>query len=230
MTYKIQDNQILKDNMFIPRDTGNSDYNQFIEDIALENDTVVGPDVVTEGYAVLRERAYPSLTEQLDMQYWDSINSTTLWADKVAEIKALYPKSMVESTAIGDVPDWVATEAAAWLAAKQLREYTVAIARLAQYIVSVGREEVTEMQATGEQVFNEETMQMDDVMADVVTVTAIDALDATVDVTTYDFDTDTSSTETVTNPLIVTDVSERTDAQAIVDATPSAVVDAYNAL
>ena len=71
---------------------------------------------------------------------------------------------------------------------------------------------------------------MDDVMADVVTVTAIDALDATVEVTTYDFDTDTSSTETVTNPLIVTDVSERTDAQAIVDATPSAVVDAYNAL
>ena len=71
---------------------------------------------------------------------------------------------------------------------------------------------------------------MDDVMADVVTVTAIDALDATVEVTTYDFDTDTSSTETVTNPLIATDVSERTDAQAIVDATPSAVVDAYNAL
>ena len=67
-------------------------------------------------------------------------------------------------------------------------------------------------------------------MADVVTVTAIDALDATVEVTTYDFDTDTSSTETVTNPLIATDVSERTAAQAIVDATPSAVVDAYNAL
>ena len=53
---------------------------------------------------------------------------------------------------------------------------------------------------------------------------------STVEVTTYDFDTETSSTETVTNPLIVTDVSERTDAQAIVDATPSAVVDAYNAL
>lgn len=230
MTYKIQDNQILKDNMFIPRDTGNSDYNQFIEDIALENDTVVGPDVVTEGYAVLRERAYPSLTEQLDMQYWDGINSTTIWADTIAEIKLILPKSVVESTEIGDVPDWVATEAAAWLAAKQLREYTVAIARLAQYIVSVGREEVTEMQATGEQVYNEETFEMDDVMASVVTVSAIDALDATVDVTTYDFDTDTSSTETVTNPLIVTDVSERTDAQAIVDATPSAVVDAYNAL
>lgn len=223
MTYKIQDNLIQKDNMSIPRDSGNSDYNQFIEDIALETDTVVGPDVLTEGYAVLRERAYPSLTEQLDMQYWDSINSTTLWADKVAEIKALYPKSMVESTTIGDVPDWVATEAAAWLAAKQLREYTVAIARLAQYIVSVGREEVTEMQATGEQVYNEETFEMDDVMASVVTVSAIDPVDATVEQTTYD-DEGVSTTVTIENPLITTDVAERAAAQAVVDATPAAVI------
>ena len=70
---------------------------------------------------------------------------------------------------------------------------------------------------------------MDDVMADFVTVTAIDALDATVEVITQEMGEDPVTT-TVTNPLIVTDVSERTDAQAIVDATPSAVVDAYNAL
>ena len=130
----------------------------------------------------------------------------------------------------GDIPSDLQTAADAKLAAKQLSSYTTATARLAQYVLSVGRAEVTESQPTGEQVFNEETYEMDDVMADVVTVTAIDALDATVEVTTYDFDTDTSSTETVTNPLIATDVSERTDAQAIVDATPSAVVDAYNAL
>jgi len=130
----------------------------------------------------------------------------------------------------GDIPTDLQTAADAKQFTQQLSAYTTATARLAQYVLSVGRAEVTESRATGEQVFNEETMQMDDVMADVVTVTAIDALDATVDVTTYDFDTDTSSTETVTNPLIVTDVSERTDAQAIVDATPSAVVDAYNAL
>ena len=143
---------------------------------------------------------------------------------------------IIEATATdgsfwGDtVPEPMVTEAAAWLFNTQLTDYRIATARLAQYVLSVGRAEVVESQATGEQVWNEETMQMDDVMADVVTVTAIDALDATVDVTTYDFDTDTSSTETVTNPLIATDVSERTDAQDIVDATPSAVVDAYNAL
>ena len=143
---------------------------------------------------------------------------------------------IVEATATdgsfwGDtVPEPMLTEATAWLFNAQLTDYTTATARLAQYVLSVGRAEVTESLPTGEQVWNEETMEMDDVMADVVTVTAIDALDATVEVTTYDIDTDTSSTETVTNPLIATDVSERTDAQAIVDATPSAVVDAYNAL
>jgi len=130
----------------------------------------------------------------------------------------------------GDIPEELQTAADTKQFAQQLSSYTTATARLAQYVLSVGRAEVTESLPTGEQVWNEETMEMDDVMADVVTVTAIDALDATVEVTTYDFDTDTSSTETVTNPLIATDVSERTDAQAIVDATPSAVVDAYNAL
>jgi hypothetical protein len=130
----------------------------------------------------------------------------------------------------GDIPADLQTAADAKQFAQQLESYTTATARLAQYVLSVGRTEVTENLPTGEQVWNEETMEMDDVMADVVTVTAIDALDATVEVTTYDIDTDTSSTETITNPLITTDVSERSDAQAIVDATPSAVVDAYNAL
>ena len=134
------------------------------------------------------------------------------------------------NTPTGDIPTELQTAADAKQFAQQLADYTSATARLAQYVLSVGRAEVTENLATGEQVWNEETYEMDDVMADFVTVTAIDALDATVEVTTYDFDTDTSSTETVTNPLIATDVSERTDAQAIVDATPSAVVDAYNAL
>ena len=130
----------------------------------------------------------------------------------------------------GDIHEDLQEAADAKLFAKQLADYTISKERLEQYVLSVGRAEVTESLPTGEQVWNEETMEMEDVMADVVTVTAIDALDATVEVTTYDIDTDTSSTETVTNPLIVTDVSERTDAQAVVDATPSAVVDAYNAL
>ena len=130
----------------------------------------------------------------------------------------------------GDIPADLQTAADAKQFAQQLEAYTTATARLAQYVLSVGRAEVTESLPTGEQVWNEETMEMDDVMADFITVTAIDPVDTTVEVTTYNIDTDTPSTETITNPLITTDVSERSDAQAIVDATPSAVVDAYNAL
>ena len=106
--------------------------------------------------------------------------------------------------------------------------YLQAKARLAQYVLSVGRSEVVESQATGEQVWNEETDEMDDVMADVITVTAIDPVDATVEQTTYD-EEGVATTSTVENPLITVDVAERATAQAVVDATPSAVVDTYNA-
>ena len=142
--------------------------------------------------------------------------------------------SIVESTATdgsfwGDaVPEPMATEAATWLFAKQLVDYKTATARLAQYVVSVGRTEVTESQATGEQVFNEDTMEMVDVMADVITVTAIDPVEATVTRLVYD-ETDIEAEpteETIENPLITTDVAERTAAQAVVDATPQPVKDA----
>ena len=39
-----------------------------------------------------RASAYPSIQEQLDMQYWDSVNGTTTWQDKINEIKTKYPK------------------------------------------------------------------------------------------------------------------------------------------
>ena len=42
-----------------------------------------------------RDRAaeYPSLQEQLDMQYWDKINNTTNWQDAINTVKTKYPKS-----------------------------------------------------------------------------------------------------------------------------------------
>ena len=39
-----------------------------------------------------RASAYPSIQDQLDMQYWDSVNNTTTWKDKIAEVKADNPK------------------------------------------------------------------------------------------------------------------------------------------
>ena len=39
-----------------------------------------------------RAKAYPSLEEQMDMQYWDKVNGTNNWETKIAEIKAQFPK------------------------------------------------------------------------------------------------------------------------------------------
>jgi len=40
-----------------------------------------------------RETAYPSIQEQLDMQYWDKVNGTTNWEDAIAKVKLDNPKS-----------------------------------------------------------------------------------------------------------------------------------------
>jgi len=44
------------------------------------------------GYIQARQEAYGSIAEQLDMQYWDSVNGTTTWADHIAQVKSDNPK------------------------------------------------------------------------------------------------------------------------------------------
>jgi hypothetical protein len=39
-----------------------------------------------------RAVAYASIQDQLDMQYWDSVNGTTTWKDHIAQVKADNPK------------------------------------------------------------------------------------------------------------------------------------------
>jgi hypothetical protein len=80
------------------------------------------------------------------------------------------------------------------------------------------------MQPTGEQVWNEETMEMDAVLAEVITVSAIEPLEATVTRWVYSDDMEAAPTEeTIENPLITADNAERVAAQAVIDATPEAV-------
>jgi hypothetical protein len=127
----------------------------------------------------------------------------------------------------GDIPEDLQAAADEKQFNQQLADYRVAVARLAQYIVADGRAEVREMQPTGEQVFNEETGEMEDVMHEVITVTAIDPVEATVTRLVYSDDMDAEPTEeTIENPLITVDNEERAAAQAVVDATPQAVKDA----
>jgi hypothetical protein len=39
-----------------------------------------------------RASAYPSIQEQLDLQYWDKVNGTNKWQDAINAVKAKYPK------------------------------------------------------------------------------------------------------------------------------------------
>ena len=39
-----------------------------------------------------RAAAYPSVGDQLDMQYWDKKNGTTTWVDAIAKVKSDNPK------------------------------------------------------------------------------------------------------------------------------------------
>jgi len=40
-----------------------------------------------------RAKAYPSIQEQLDMQYWDKVNGTDNWEQAINAVKAQYPKN-----------------------------------------------------------------------------------------------------------------------------------------
>ena len=40
-----------------------------------------------------RDRVYPSIQDQLDMQYWDKVNGTTQWKDLITQIKTDNPKN-----------------------------------------------------------------------------------------------------------------------------------------
>ena len=64
-----------------------SDYEQAIED--RKNSLL---DDYNFGYIQARQEAYGSVQDQLDLQYWDSVNGTTLWADHIAQVKADNPK------------------------------------------------------------------------------------------------------------------------------------------
>jgi hypothetical protein len=61
------------------------------------NEVTIDYDLVNnwndpDQYKIDRTKAYPSIQEQLDMQYWDSVNGTTTWAEAIAAVKEANPK------------------------------------------------------------------------------------------------------------------------------------------
>ena len=62
------------------------------ENVVEYDNAAVEALMASQAYKDDRASAYPSIQEQLDMQYWDSVNGTTTWADAIAQVKADYPK------------------------------------------------------------------------------------------------------------------------------------------
>jgi len=54
--------------------------------------TELQADYDAKQYQRDRAIAYPTIQEQLDMQYWDNVNSTTNWKDAIAKVKLDNPK------------------------------------------------------------------------------------------------------------------------------------------
>lgn len=52
----------------------------------------VDQEFAKQEYKNKRAVKYPSVKEQLDMQYWDSVNGTTTWKDAIAKVKSDNPK------------------------------------------------------------------------------------------------------------------------------------------
>ena len=106
----------------------------------------------------------------------------------------------------------------------QLVAYKNAVARLEKHVLLDGQAEVREMQPTGEQVFNEESGEMEDVLAEVVVKREIEPVEEFVEVTVYSDDPEAEPTvEQQRNPVVIQDEAEREQAQAIVNGTSEEV-------
>ena len=136
-----------------------------------------------------------------------------VWNQDRAKIeKFLSNKKIAKTIEFGNVP------ALSEKAENAKRDYWVnwATKRLAQHVLLNGRQEVREMQPTGEKVFNEETSEMEDVLAEVVVQTAIEPVTEFIEHTSYTEDGD-AVTESVRNPAIVEDEAERAKAAEILE-------------
>jgi len=179
-----------------------------------------------------RQRAaeYPSYPDQFDKIYHSGV---TAWKTQIKTIKDKYPKQTIDATELQTRRDKAIFDL-------QTERYIKATERLSQYILSVGREEISETIVIGtKQVLKEKIKSNDiesstpeyetvDITEDVITQSAIEPLEATIEVTNFNEETGESTTETVSNPLIVKDEEERTTAQSVVDATPQSVKDSIS--
>ena len=70
----------------------NGDSLAFTFDDVLAEKTKLQADYNAKKYQRDRVPEYPSIQEQLDMQYWDAVNGTKKWQEAVAKVKTDNPK------------------------------------------------------------------------------------------------------------------------------------------
>ena len=187
-----------------------------------------------EVYKTERQNAYPSTGEQFDKIFHEGIDA---WKVEVQTIKDAHPKAEIDPTELE------ARKSTA-LFNHQLEQYEKALVRLDRIQLSLGQAEIVgtvvidqrpvlieDGERAGMPLYDPDTNEQvyEDVAESVVTQRYVEPLPATLSIEAIDEDGVTTTT-TVENPLITQDNEERAEAQAVVDATPSEVVDAYNAL
>ena len=187
----------------IPRDSGNRDYQQFVEEIYTNGLGIVeGADYVgVTTYTEARAAEYPPIVDQLDKIYHSGVDA---WKADIKAIKDKYPKTQVGITSIAAIPDWVNTA----LFDRQKEEYVKAKARLAQYELSAGKKGVVGT----ENVWDDKSESYID--RDVIGY-VIEPLPLYVE-------------GVGRNPLIVQDETEREAAQTVINNTPQSVIDSIN--
>ena len=80
-------------NISIPEAPDNTDYARMMEAVEIGEAEIVEVDeTFIPTYADHRRAAYASWGDQLDMQYHDLVDDTTVWKDHVAAVKAEHPK------------------------------------------------------------------------------------------------------------------------------------------
>ena len=77
----------------INNDINNIEWTHETEAISVENIQAKISEIETrDAHIEPRKKSYPSLQEQLDMMYWDKVNSTTTWQTAIAKVKSDNPK------------------------------------------------------------------------------------------------------------------------------------------
>jgi len=124
-----------EDGAWIPKDTANSDYQQFLQDISEKGLSIVeGATVgVTTAYDIARKAEYPPIVDQLDKIYHSGVNA---WKADIKAIKDKYPKTQVGVTTVTEAvfPSWVQTD----LDERRKNNYLEAVERLKEPRLKLG--------------------------------------------------------------------------------------------